>query len=560
MDEKLYSDAVRGADTAMPSSGIMTMERAPVLGWLKTNGNPDAGFVPLAEAVEDVDRAYFVIQKDGALFAAEEGSLGPASGEGEGCPVAALLPASPMKMLGDPTFCRDYDLQYPYAAGSMAHGISSTEMVKALVKEGMLGFYGAAGQPLRVVEKAVDELQKDLPGKIYGCNLIHSPNEPKLEMSVVDLYLKTGIKLAEASAFLGLTLPLVKFRVSGIYRDGSGKVTAPNRVLGKVSREEVAEKFFSPPPVEMLQKLVDSGDITQEQAEMARQIPVARDLTAEADSGGHTDHRPAVALIPTLLALKDGIQKKFEYPDKLRVGAAGGISTPASAAAAFAMGAAYVMTGSVNQACVEAGTSDVVKKMLAETRQADITRAHAADMFEMGVTVQVIKRGTMFAMRSAKLYDYYNNYKSIDEIPAPERTKIEKMFFRRSFADVWQSTCEYFSERDETQLARAKKDPRHKMALIFRWYLSQTSHWAIAGDPVRRMDYQVWCGPSMGAFNRWVQGAFLDDVSERKTAVVGLNLLHGAAVLSRLTALRRQGIDLLPQLNPVPLKLSEITD
>ena len=83
---------------------------------------------------------------------------------------------------------------------------------------------------------------------------------------------------------------------------------------------------------------------------------MAHDVTAEADSGGHTDNRPAITLLPTMLALRDRLQKQFNYADPPRVGLAGGIATPASVAAAFAMGAAYVLTGSVNQACVESGS------------------------------------------------------------------------------------------------------------------------------------------------------------------------------------------------------------
>ncbi|PIW63397.1 MAG: 2-nitropropane dioxygenase, partial [Candidatus Omnitrophica bacterium CG12_big_fil_rev_8_21_14_0_65_50_5] len=78
--------------------------------------------------------------------------------------------------------------------------------------------------------------------------------------------------------------------------------------------------------------------------------------------------------------------------------------------AAFMMGAAYIVTGSVNQACVESGTSDIVRKLLAGAEQADVAMAAAADMFEMGVKVQILKRGTMFAMRSNKLYEYYRAY------------------------------------------------------------------------------------------------------------------------------------------------------
>src|SRR5262249_57730294 len=95
------------------------------------------------------------------------------------------------------------------------------------------------------------------------------------------------------------------------------------------------------------------------------------------------------------------------YDRTLRIGAAGGISTPWSAAAALAMGAAYIVTGSVNQSCVESGTSDAVRKMLAQAQQADIAMAPAADLFEMGVKVQVLKRGTMFPMRAAKLFHLY---------------------------------------------------------------------------------------------------------------------------------------------------------
>jgi len=84
------------------------------------------------------------------------------------------------------------------------------------------------------------------------------------------------------------------------------------------------------------------------------------------------------------------------------------------------------------------------------------------------------------------------------------------------------------------------------MALVFRWYLGQSSRWANAGEPTRRIDYQVWCGPAMGAFNEWAKGSFLEDWRERRVAVVGLNLLHGAAVLLRAASLRAQGIPVPP--------------
>jgi trans-AT polyketide synthase, acyltransferase and oxidoreductase domains len=47
----------------------------------------------------------------------------------------------------------------------------------------------------------------------------------------------------------------------------------------------------------------------------------------------------------------------FRLTDAPCIGLAGGMGTPFAVAAAFVMGADYVLTGSVNQACVEAGTS-----------------------------------------------------------------------------------------------------------------------------------------------------------------------------------------------------------
>ena len=70
---------------------------------------------------------------------------------------------------------------------------------------------------------------------------------------------------------------------------------------------------------------------------------------------------------------------KYGFKTPLRVGLAGGIATPDAAAGAFAMGAAYILTGSINQAAVEADTSDCVREMLVQARQADVAMAPAAD-------------------------------------------------------------------------------------------------------------------------------------------------------------------------------------
>lgn len=509
------------------------------------------------EALYRVNRPLFLSEHNNSVAI----QLGNKPSTPELSPFTGVVAPCHLENLGDPEFCRDHGISYPYIGGSMAKGISSVEISKALGKEGMLGFFGSAGLMLEEVESAIDQLEADDRNIPFGCNLIHSPNEPQLESSLVDLYLRRNVRLVEASAFLALTLPIVRYRTHGIHRDQDGRIVTPNKVIGKISREEVATRFFSPPPEKYLQQLVTSGDLTEEQAEMALHIPMAQDVTVEADSGGHTDNRPAIALFPTIAALKNQLQQQFGYEQKLRVGLGGGISTPASAAAAFALGAAYLVTGSVNQACVESGTCDAVRQMLAETRQADITMAPSGDMFEMGVKVQVLKRGTMFSMRAAKLYELYRAYNSIEDLPSDERQKLEKTLFRKDLDQVWEETRSFFIQRDPRQLAKAESDPKYKMALVFRWYLGQSPVWANRGIEDRKLDYQIWCGPAMGAFNEWVKDSCLDATEQRRVATVAWNILFGAAVLIRANQLKLQGgtLDDEAQLS-TPLEIEQIKE
>ena len=531
----------------------------PQLGWwTPQSASPVSEDAALRHALARLRQPLYLVNDHGRAAAANDGeaTFGQATPP-NALPLVGYAPPLAPEQFGDPDFLREYGLRYACAAGAMAHAITSVDIVEEMGKHGMLGFFGAAGLPLHAVEAALDRIARNLGDLPYGFNLIHSPHEPNLEEAVANLYLRRGLRHVCASAFLGLTLPIVRYRVHGIHRDPSGRIVTPNHVFAKVSRVEVATQFLSPPPEKFLRQLVESREITEEQAQLAAQIPMAQNLTAEADSGGHTDNRPAIALIPTMLALRDRMQAQFRYDRKLRVGAAGGIATPHAAAAAFAMGADYVMTGSVNQACVESGTSDVVRQMLAEAQQADVVMAPAADMFEMGVKVQVLKRGTMFAMRGAKLYELYQKYDAIDALPPEERRMLEEKYFRAPLETVWQNTQAFFRERDAAQLDRAAADPKYQMALIFRAYLGQASHWANRGEPSRKVDYQIWCGPAMGAFNEWVKGSFLESPQNRRVVTVALNILRGATLITRLNLLRMQGVRLPQefwQIAPLPLE------
>jgi trans-AT polyketide synthase/acyltransferase/oxidoreductase domain-containing protein len=493
-----------------------------------------------------LDRSCYMVRSSRGLGTFVDGHQ-EESTETEDSEVVRSTPILP-EFLGDPAFMKTYSLRYAYMAGSMANAISSEELVIALGNAGMLGAFGSGGLVPTRLENAIQRIRQALPRGPYAFNLIHSPSEPALEQGAVDLFLKHQVKVVEASAYIRLTPHVVRYRAAGLVTGQNGDIQIHNHVIAKLSRREVAKQFLEPAPDKILQQLVEQRYITASQATLASQVPMADDVTVEADSGGHTDNRPLVCLMPSIIDLRDEVHSKYKYQIPVRIGAAGGIGTPISALGAFMMGAAYIVTGSINQSCVEAGTSDHVRKLLAQAASTDVMMAPAADMFEMGVKLQVLKRGTMFALRARKLYELYESYDSLEDIPLPELEKLEKQIFKRSIDSVWEECISFFNKRDPSQITKAIDNPKRKMALVFRWYLGLATRWGIAGEKGREIDYQIWCGPAMGAFNDWARGAYLEKPENRKVAEVGYQILLGAAYHYRVQNFRMQGIQV-----PLPL-------
>lgn len=509
--------------------------------WRPVAGPPAFSADALVEAVADPRRPLAVVRDArGRLGVGVDGEV-IAHGPGA-WPLVALLPPLYPEWLGDRSFGEAHGTRFPYVAGEMANGIASADMVISLARAGMLGFFGAAGLSPRRVAENVARIKVEAEGGPWGVNLIHSPAEPDTEEAVADLLIREGVRRVCASAFLGLTRPVVRLALAGIRRDGNGSIIRNISLFAKISRPELAQMFLSPAPGDLVDALVARGQLTAEEAALSRRVPLAEDITVEADSGGHTDNRPLPALFPAIAGLAARIAAEQRYERPVRIGAAGGLGTPDGVAGAFALGAAYVLTGSVNQAAVESGLSEAGRLMLATAGIADVAMAPAADMFEIGVKLQVLKRGTLFAQRAQRLYDLYVAHDSIDAIPASERQKIERDIFRAPLEQIWEECRSFFAERNPAELAAAERDPHRKMALIFRWYLGLSSRWAIEGRADRKMDYQIWCGPAMGAFNAWTRGSFLEDPAQRGVVQIALNLLEGAAVLTRAQQLRALGV------------------
>lgn len=433
--------------------------------------------------------------------------------------------------LGSALFRKRYGIQHSYVAGAMYRGIAAPALVVRMGKAGMLGYFGTGGLSLAEIEKGILYIQGELRhAEAYGLNLLANYAYPDLEREVVELYLRRQVRFIEAAAFMNITPALVIFRLKGLRRGTDGKVGNGRRIMAKVSRPEVAEAFMSPAPERIVQQLLAEGRITAQEAELGRRVPISEDVCVEADSGGHTDGGIPTVLFPAMLRLREVLQTKYGYSEPICMGLAGGIGTPEAAAAAFMMGSDFILTGSINQCTVEAGTSDDVKALLQDINVQDTEYAPAGDMFETGARVQVLKKGVLFPTRANKLFSLYMHYNALDEIPEETKRQLETRYFKKTFAQVWDDTRTYFESKGlRHEVIKAEANPKHKMALVFRWYFSFSTQLALSGEQKERVNYQVQTGPALGAFNQWVKGTEMESWANRHADEIGRKLLSETA-------------------------------
>jgi trans-AT polyketide synthase, acyltransferase and oxidoreductase domains len=436
-------------------------------------------------------------------------------------------------MLGSEDFRHDYGVRLSYVAGSMHAGIASKELVTKMGAAGLMSYFGADRLSLEQIEEAIRHFQSRLNrNEPYGMNLSHRPDNPVQEMDTVALYLKHGIRFIEASGYLQITDPVVLYRLRGLRREKDGRIACENHVLAKVSRLEIAEAFMSPAPERIVSRLLQAGEITAEQAEMGRQVPVSHDICVQADSGGYTEGGIASVLMPAMIALKDRMMKQYAYRKSIRVGLAGGIGAPEAAASAFIMGADFILTGSINQCTVESGISESAKDMLQVIAVHDTDYAPADDRFATGARVQVLKKGVFFPARARKLQQLYDRYPSLEALPREIISQVENKYLKRSTDEVWRETVSALAGKGrQADIERADRDPKHKMMLVFGWYFDYSFKAALEGRQEHRLDYQIHTGPALGAFNQWVKGTELENWRRRRVDEIAERLMAETAAV-----------------------------
>lgn len=428
-------------------------------------------------------------------------------------------------MLGDATFQQEYGVKYAYVAGSMYRGISSPALVIRMGKAGLLSFFGSGGLSLAQVETAIQEIQRQVDVNApYGVNLMSVYKNASYEEQFIELLLRYHIHNLELAGYTGVTAALLRYRVKGLRYNAQGRIQVTHRVMVKVSRPEVAEEFLHPAPEHLLHRLQNEQILSATEAELLRQVPMADDLCVVAD----TEQGSASILLPVIIRMRDASMQQNKMQKRVRVGAGGGIGTPEAAAAAFLLGADFILTGSINQCTVEAGTSSNVKQLLQQMQMQDTTYAAGGEMFETGAKMQVLKKGVFFPFRANKLYDLYRYYNSLDDLPAKYQKDLQEKYFRCSFEDIYREVCANLSLSVAEQ---AEHNPRQRMALVFKWYFEYSMRLAIQGDKDRQVDYQIPCSPALGAFNQWVVQTPLEHWQQRHVDTIAIKLMEATVAV-----------------------------
>ena len=430
--------------------------------------------------------------------------------------------AAPGYDLGSQQFLSDYNVLYPYVAGSMCNGISSAQLVIKMAQSGFLAFLGSYGLSITEIKTLIKSCKRELQhNQSFGVNIHYGTGNVAYHQQLISLCLNLSVSCIELSGFDQVNRELVKYRAKGLSHV-NGKVEIKNKILLKTAKPNIAEVFMQPAPLHLLDQLLSENLISQDEYTLSKQIPMADDVCVEGDSGWKNNQVVSMIKLPEIIDLRDKHMVNYNSSNTIRIGCSGGLGTPQALAAMFTMGADFVLTGSINQCTVESGVSDHVKNILQNITTDDICNVPAGDMFESGAKAGVVRKNTFFPTRAQKLYDLYRLHDGWQDIAIKTQQQIEKYFFKRSFESIFQ---EIKTSITTEELKQAEKNSKYKMELVFKWYFENSKQSALLGKISDQKNYQIYCGPAMGAFNQWAANGPYAKWKDRHVDEIALSLL-----------------------------------
>lgn len=413
--------------------------------------------------------------------------------------------------LGNIHFMERYKTKYPYVAGPMHKGISGYDFIKRLADRDIIGFVGTGGLALHEVEALVVQLQKDSI-RNYGVSVNFDLADPNYEKELIELLIRENINLLHVSGYFNVTESLVLYKLKGIKKLDNGRIICPNRILLKTSRPEIAQAFMEPASDDMLKKLKEEGKITEEQALLAKKIPVADDVCVMSAAAHKTGMIPLKSLLPQIIHQRNAAYQKYGYEEEIFVGAAGAIGDSASALDAFLLGADFIMTGSINVCTAEAHVSKWVKEKLQKVEIQDTEIIPCSNVYEIGIKMQVLKKGMFFASRALKLYEIYNRITKIEDIESNLLVQIQEKYLGKALEEIYNQMKDNLSSM---QRRRAESDSKYKFGLIIQWYYDLSAECAIQCEDGNNMNCMIPLSSAMGRLNEELKNTVREKWEDR---------------------------------------------
>ena len=454
--------------------------------------------------------------------------------------ICAMLPPQNLSDLGNKNFQEVHGVKYSYCVAPFEREVCSPKLVAELAQQGILGFCPVEYMDTHQVNETLTKLRSLSNGKPYGVGYKYHPHHPDLEEHMLELFVSADVPRLFLSHYVQATKAMVHYRLTGLTANDKGVPQPKHQLFIRVPHTGLAEYFAQPAPQDLIDALVTEGRLTEEEGLLGSKLPLSQDIIVDGDVSRTGGKQDIVSLFP---ALRHSLRRaKIGRSVEVRVGVAGELATPEAINAAFKMGADFVVTGSVNGLTIEAGGSQARKELLAKAKPEDFVSAPSFEYLDADYRVRVTKFGTMFATKANRMEELYRATDSLDGLTHEGLKFLEQKVFQCSLVEAYDKAEPFLRQWWPNLVEQATTSPKVRASLLLKWFLFESNQWAIDGVQGRQMDYQVRGDGAVGSFNLWRENTEFNDISKISVVQLALNLLKGAAVISRMQVLKEHGV------------------
>ncbi|MCO4784209.1 MAG: 1-acyl-sn-glycerol-3-phosphate acyltransferase [Candidatus Cloacimonetes bacterium] len=407
------------------------------------------------------------------------------------------------KHLGSTGFKKLFGLDYAYFVSGLPSYTHGRGMLQNLFENGMLGFFNLDGLTFNEKEESLNMLnQHDFR---FGVEIHLDDFDEEEDKKLITLLMAQNIKYLLVKSCSKISEPLIRFKS----KEGNlliAKVSHPDQCVALSSGKKDVFSAF----------LIDGSFVSSQ------------------------DTRSILSLMPSIKSL---LNEKNIY-----LGVTGDLGTPDALAAAFAMGADFVSTSSINLLSNDVSGADSYKECIKKVRFQDVSLVSSFESFESGAKTRALNFGTRFVAVSTKIGSWFFERRSIDTLEDSEVKYLEEKVFGSSITQTLLDAKAFFEFRNPSLIEAASNNSRISLAMLIRYYLEMGHLWAIEGNDNKKIDYNIKCGLDLASFNQWRQGTIFEDDQKLSVVQIALNLMMGAQFEARKQFLKSQGIEISPDL------------